>query len=295
MGLYTSVIKISTRWPLASAQQVSQQLQQTTMDSLPPSLHHALENIKYHAKDILSVISGCMCQQQSRLKINGRMCTYPTITRQPEARTQRNFLVKIVKVLGEGGFSFVYLAQDEASGVSASLCDYDRVITTDANRVGSERVCPEENSVPNWRRGCRSSHARSRGIPEIQVRPHPYPHHLPAKHPFLRHPNTIQLYVSNMHLSSPQGLMLTLCRIRQYCKILAAKAKSSTSSSPSTRPAFPRLVQFCRVFLTCNAARKLTRRNKHIYPNRRTFFGATPFAPLQGHLRSRACHASLSL
>ena len=26
-------------------------------------------------------------------------------------------LVKIVKVLGEGGFSFVYLAQDEHSGV----------------------------------------------------------------------------------------------------------------------------------------------------------------------------------
>lgn len=26
--------------------------------------------------------------------------------------------VKIVKVLGEGGFSFVYLAQDETSGVS---------------------------------------------------------------------------------------------------------------------------------------------------------------------------------
>jgi hypothetical protein len=28
---------------------------------------------------------------------------------------------KIVKVLGEGGFSFVYLAQDEASGVSVSF------------------------------------------------------------------------------------------------------------------------------------------------------------------------------
>ena len=27
-------------------------------------------------------------------------------------------VVKIVKVLGEGGFSFVYLAQDENSGVS---------------------------------------------------------------------------------------------------------------------------------------------------------------------------------
>jgi hypothetical protein len=30
-------------------------------------------------------------------------------------------LVKVVKVLGEGGFSFVYLAQDEASGVSRSF------------------------------------------------------------------------------------------------------------------------------------------------------------------------------
>ncbi len=27
------------------------------------------------------------------------------------------FIVKIIKVLGEGGFSFVYLAQDEHSGV----------------------------------------------------------------------------------------------------------------------------------------------------------------------------------
>jgi serine/threonine protein kinase len=35
-------------------------------------------------------------------------------------------LVKIVKILGEGGFSFVYLAQDEVSGVSASpsSCGY---------------------------------------------------------------------------------------------------------------------------------------------------------------------------
>ena len=29
-------------------------------------------------------------------------------------------LVKILKVLGEGGFSFVYLAEDEHSGVSAA-------------------------------------------------------------------------------------------------------------------------------------------------------------------------------
>jgi hypothetical protein len=30
-------------------------------------------------------------------------------------------IVKIVKVLGEGGFSFVYLAQDEHSGVSGHM------------------------------------------------------------------------------------------------------------------------------------------------------------------------------
>jgi serine/threonine protein kinase len=30
-------------------------------------------------------------------------------------------IVNIIKVLGEGGFSFVYLAKDEHSGVSPSL------------------------------------------------------------------------------------------------------------------------------------------------------------------------------
>ncbi|KAI9439926.1 Pkinase-domain-containing protein [Lactarius indigo] len=70
------------------------------MESSP--LHHALENFKFHAKDLLSIISGCMCQQQTKLKINGRM-------------------FKIEKVLGEGGFSFVYLAQDETSGKEFAL------------------------------------------------------------------------------------------------------------------------------------------------------------------------------
>ncbi|KAH9960888.1 kinase-like domain-containing protein [Russula dissimulans] len=72
------------------------------MDSLPPSFHHAFENIKYYTKDIISVISGCVRQQDSKLKINGRM-------------------FKIVKTLGEGGFSYVYLAQDEASGKEFAL------------------------------------------------------------------------------------------------------------------------------------------------------------------------------
>ncbi|KAN0132981.1 Pkinase domain containing protein [Lactarius tabidus] len=71
------------------------------MESSHP-LHHALETFKYHAKDLLSAISGCVCQQQSKLKINGRM-------------------FRIEKVLGEGGFSFVYLAQDETSGKEFAL------------------------------------------------------------------------------------------------------------------------------------------------------------------------------
>jgi serine/threonine protein kinase len=79
---------------------------------------------------------------------------YTNIYTSLEAETQRIHLVKIVKVLGEGGFSFVYLAQDEVSGVSASSYDCARVMATDTNHVGSERVRPEENSVPNWRRGC---------------------------------------------------------------------------------------------------------------------------------------------
>jgi hypothetical protein len=68
--------------------QTLQQLQRTPMDSLPPSLHHAFENIKYHAKDILSAISGCMWQPESRLKINGRMCAY-AIIHLYRARTQQ--------------------------------------------------------------------------------------------------------------------------------------------------------------------------------------------------------------
>ena len=35
------------------------------------------------------------------------------------APTHPAFAVQMVKVLGEGGFSFVYLAQDEVSGVSS--------------------------------------------------------------------------------------------------------------------------------------------------------------------------------
>ncbi|KAF9649879.1 other/NAK protein kinase [Thelephora ganbajun] len=63
--------------------------------SLPP----ALLNLVDQAKDALWALTACIFHPSAKVKINGRT-------------------FKIVKVLGEGGFSFVYLCQDEASGVS---------------------------------------------------------------------------------------------------------------------------------------------------------------------------------
>ncbi|KAF8206142.1 other/NAK protein kinase [Mycena galopus ATCC 62051] len=63
---------------------------------------HAFDNFKDQAKDALWALSSCLCQQSAKVKINGRT-------------------FKINKVLGEGGFSFVYLAQDEHSGRQFAL------------------------------------------------------------------------------------------------------------------------------------------------------------------------------
>lgn len=123
----------------------------------------------------LLFLAACASNNPNSRSTVGCVRMRPHIPANPKRELNRITPVKIVKVLGEGGFSFVYLAQDEASRVSASSCDRVLpVVTTDANRVGSERVCPEKDSVPNWHRGCRVSHARSRGIPEIQVRPRPF-------------------------------------------------------------------------------------------------------------------------
>ncbi|KAL4248006.1 protein kinase superfamily protein [Abortiporus biennis] len=70
--------------------------------SLPPSLLHTLESLKFQVKDAFWALSSCICQESAKVKINGRT-------------------FKIVKVLGEGGFSFVYLAQDEHSGRQFAL------------------------------------------------------------------------------------------------------------------------------------------------------------------------------
>ncbi|KAI3607417.1 nak protein kinase [Moniliophthora roreri] len=70
--------------------------------ALPPQLFRALDSFKDQAKDALWALSSCLCQQSAKIKINGRT-------------------FNIVKVLGEGGFSFVYLAQDEHSGRQFAL------------------------------------------------------------------------------------------------------------------------------------------------------------------------------
>ncbi|KAJ7261724.1 other/NAK protein kinase [Mycena haematopus] len=66
------------------------------------SLLRAFDNLQDRAKDALYALSSCLCQQSAKVKINGRT-------------------FKINKVLGEGGFSFVYLAQDEHSGRQFAL------------------------------------------------------------------------------------------------------------------------------------------------------------------------------
>ncbi|KAG6851130.1 hypothetical protein H0H93_001010 [Arthromyces matolae] len=64
----------------------------------PPIFLH----FKEQAKDAVYALTSCLCQQSAKVKINGRT-------------------FQIMKVLGEGGFSFVYLAQDEHSGRQFAL------------------------------------------------------------------------------------------------------------------------------------------------------------------------------
>ncbi|KAG6845468.1 hypothetical protein H0H87_008828 [Tephrocybe sp. NHM501043] len=68
----------------------------------PPQFLSAFESFKDQAKDAIYALTSCLCQQSAKVKINGRT-------------------FQIIKVLGEGGFSFVYLAQDEHSGRQFAL------------------------------------------------------------------------------------------------------------------------------------------------------------------------------
>ncbi|KAI5476405.1 serine/threonine-protein kinase [Pseudohyphozyma bogoriensis] len=62
----------------------------------------AATSIVDHVKDAFYALSSCFCATDSTLKLNGRS-------------------FKIISLLGEGGFSYVYLAQDLASGRQFAL------------------------------------------------------------------------------------------------------------------------------------------------------------------------------
>ncbi|KAG8937334.1 hypothetical protein FRC02_000104 [Tulasnella sp. 418] len=66
------------------------------------SVFNTLDTLRYSAQDFLAAFTSCLCQSNPKLKVNGRS-------------------YKIVRTLGEGGFSFVYLAQDEESGREFAL------------------------------------------------------------------------------------------------------------------------------------------------------------------------------
>ncbi|RSH80238.1 uncharacterized protein EHS24_008811 [Apiotrichum porosum] len=57
----------------------------------------ALDRIKFYARDALVTVTQCICRPDATLKINGRQ-------------------FKVERLLGEGGFSFVYLIRDTSSG-----------------------------------------------------------------------------------------------------------------------------------------------------------------------------------
>lgn len=68
-------------------------------------LTDSLDALKEKVLDAVFQLQSCICQPAAKIKVNGRS-------------------YQIIKILGEGGFSFVYLAQDVVSGVSGS-CDTD--------------------------------------------------------------------------------------------------------------------------------------------------------------------------
>ncbi|KAG9038734.1 hypothetical protein FS837_001194 [Tulasnella sp. UAMH 9824] len=66
------------------------------------SVIYQLEVLKDKVQDAVFALTSCICQPSATIKVNGRS-------------------FKILRILGEGGFSFVYLAQDEHSGREFAL------------------------------------------------------------------------------------------------------------------------------------------------------------------------------
>ncbi|PVG04362.1 Pkinase-domain-containing protein [Serendipita vermifera] len=70
--------------------------------SYQDSILRRFDSLKEQAKDAIWALTSCACKPAATVKVNGRK-------------------YQIVRALGEGGFSFVYLAQDETTGREFAL------------------------------------------------------------------------------------------------------------------------------------------------------------------------------
>jgi serine/threonine kinase 16 len=85
--------------------------------SYQESLLRHFDSLKEQLKDAVWALTSCACKPAATVKVNGRTCTcYASSKAHQLARHSQSSTDKIIKALGEGGFSFVYLAQDEVTG-----------------------------------------------------------------------------------------------------------------------------------------------------------------------------------
>lgn len=86
----------------------------------------ALDRLKFYAKDALNVVSQCVCKPDATLKLNGRS-------------------YRIERLLGEGGFAFVYLVNDLGSGRTFAL---KKILVT----TGEDGVAEAMREIEAYRR-----------------------------------------------------------------------------------------------------------------------------------------------
>ncbi|ORY77653.1 kinase-like domain-containing protein [Leucosporidium creatinivorum] len=79
------------------------------------------DQLKDQLRDAFYALTGCCCHTDATLKLNGRA-------------------FKIIKLLGEGGFSYVYLAQDVASGRHFALKKIRCPLGSDSVRTALKEV-----------------------------------------------------------------------------------------------------------------------------------------------------------
>lgn len=104
------------------------------------SVIYQLEVLKDKVQDAVFALTSCICQPSATIKVNGRS-------------------FKIVRILGEGGFSFVYLAQDEHSGVSYLL--HSTALPTLSCRTPQREFALKKIRCPTGQEGVKEVRASS--------------------------------------------------------------------------------------------------------------------------------------